>query len=85
MTLALIAVLTPAQETGTAGLALATKALRAPATPLEMALRLEKELAKGAGMLMPDPDRHVRLSGGVIPLDNRTDGFPTEFFHGACS
>jgi hypothetical protein len=51
-TLALVATLAPAQETDTVGLALAAKARRAPATPLEMALRLEKEQAKGAGKLM---------------------------------
>ena len=47
-----------------------------------MALRLEKELAKGADMLMPDPDRTVRLNGGVIPLDDQPKGFPPEFLAG---
>ncbi|NLG01950.1 MAG: hypothetical protein GX565_17625 [Lentisphaerae bacterium] len=73
---------TSAQEAANVGLALAAKARRAPATPLEMALRLEKEQAKGAGMLMPDPERQVRLSGGVIPLDDKTEGFPQEFLEG---
>lgn len=36
----------------------------------------------GAGILMPDPKRQVRLSGGVIPLDGKTEGFPSEFFQG---
>ena len=82
MTLLLTTVRTPAQETANVGLALAAQARLAPATPLEMALRLEKEQATGAGMLMPIPDREVRLSGGVIPLDSRTEGFPAEFFKG---
>ncbi len=82
MTLALIAVRTSAQETANAGVALTAKARRAPATPLEMALRLEKELAMGAGILMPIPGRQVRLSGGFIPLDSGTGGFPAEFFMG---
>ena len=73
---------TPAQETASVGRALDAKARRAPATPLEMALRMEKEQATGAGMLMPDPERQVRLSGGVIPLDGRTEGFPSEFLKG---
>jgi hypothetical protein len=54
----------------------------APATPLEMALKLEEELAAGAGILMPDPDRPVRLSGGVIPLDETSRGFPADFLAG---
>ncbi|HPK37748.1 MAG TPA: hypothetical protein PLH01_05660, partial [Kiritimatiellia bacterium] len=32
-------------------------ACKTPATPLEMALKLERELARGAGALMPDPER----------------------------
>jgi len=80
--LSLTAVHTSAQEPANAGLVLAAKARRAPATPLEMALRLEKEQAKGAGMLMPDPERQVRLSGGVIPLDDKSVGFPVDFFKG---
>jgi hypothetical protein len=82
LTLSLAAVSVPAQETTYVGLALAAKARLAPATPLEMAQRLEKEQAKGAGMLMPIPERQVRLSGGVIPLDVKTDGFPAEFLEG---
>jgi hypothetical protein len=54
----------------------------APATPLEMALRLERELARGAGMLMPDPERRVRLGGGLIPLDGNSSGFPADFLDG---
>ena len=54
----------------------------APATPLEMALRLERELARGAGVLMPDPDIPVRLDGGVIPLDGAPAGFPAGFLAG---
>jgi len=54
----------------------------APATPLEMALRLERELARGAGVLMPDPDIPVRLDGGVIPLDGASAGFPAGFLAG---
>jgi len=54
----------------------------APATPLEMALRLERELARGAGVLMPDPDTPVRLDGGVIPLDGASGGFPAGFLAG---
>lgn len=80
--LSLTAVHTSAQEPANVGLVLAAKARRAPATPLEMALRLEKEQAKGAGMLMPDPERQVRLSGGVIPLDDKSVGFPVDFFKG---
>ena len=53
-----------------------------PATPLEMALRLERELASGAGILMPDPERRVRLDGGVIALDAGQAGFPPEFLAG---
>ena len=53
-----------------------------PATPLEMALRLERELARGAGILMPDPERRVRLDGGVIALDAGQAGFPPEFLAG---
>ncbi|MDD4016430.1 MAG: hypothetical protein PHV28_00665 [Kiritimatiellae bacterium] len=71
------------QDTANAGIALtAAKAQPAPATPLEMALRLEREQAMGAGILMPDPERQVRLSGGVIPLDDKSEGFPTDFFKG---
>ncbi|NLF99772.1 MAG: hypothetical protein GX565_06430, partial [Lentisphaerae bacterium] len=55
---------------------------RAPATPLEMALRLERELARGAGALMPDPERRVRPEGGVITLDAAATGFPPEFLAG---
>ncbi len=54
----------------------------APATPLEMALRLDRELARGTGMLMPDPERRVRLDGGIIPLDVAAPGFPAEFMAG---
>ncbi|MGI6100485.1 MAG: hypothetical protein ACOYD3_12155, partial [Kiritimatiellia bacterium] len=54
----------------------------APATPQEMALRLERELARGAGMLMPDPEKPVRLDGGIIPLDGSRSGFPTAFLGG---
>ena len=57
-------------------------ACRTPATPLEMALMLERELARGAGALMPDPERRVRLDGGVIPLDAASGGFPAEFLAG---
>ncbi|HRR34590.1 MAG TPA: hypothetical protein P5026_10855 [Kiritimatiellia bacterium] len=55
---------------------------KTPATPLEMALKLERELARGAGMLMPDPERRVRLEGGAIPLDAAAPGFPPEFLAG---
>ncbi len=55
---------------------------RTPATPLDMALKLERELARGAGVLMPDPERRVRLDGGVIPLDAAAPGFPAEFLAG---
>ena len=55
---------------------------RTPATPLEMALKLERELARGAGALMPDPERRVRLDGGVIPLDAAAPGFPAGFLAG---
>ena len=55
---------------------------RAPATPLEMALRLERELARGAGALMPEPERRVRPEGGVITLDAAATGFPPEFLAG---
>ena len=55
---------------------------RVPATPLEMALRLERELASGAGVLMPDPERPVRLDGGVIALEAGQAGFPAEFLAG---
>jgi hypothetical protein len=55
---------------------------KTPATPLEMVLKLERELARGAGMLMPDPKRRVRLDGGVIPLDVAAPGFPPEFLAG---
>ena len=82
MTLLLMTGHALAQDTANAGLALAAQARLAPATPLEMALRLEKELTKGAGVLMPIPDRQVRLSGGVIPLDDKSEGFPAEFFNG---
>jgi len=44
--------------------------------------RLEKEQATGAGILMPVPERQVRLSGGVIPIDDKSEGFPPEFFKG---
>ena len=57
-------------------------ARQAPATPVEMALQLEKELARGAGVLMPDPDQAVRLNGGVIPLDGLSAGFPSDFLSG---
>ena len=57
-------------------------ACKTPATPLEMALMLERELARGAGALMPDPERRVRLDGGVIPLDAASGGFPAEFLAG---
>jgi hypothetical protein len=55
---------------------------RAPASPLDMALALERELARGAGVLMPVPDTPLRLSGGVIPLDAGQTGFPPEFLAG---
>ncbi|MGI6098199.1 MAG: hypothetical protein ACOYD3_00415 [Kiritimatiellia bacterium] len=54
----------------------------APATPLEMALRLERELARGAGILMPDPERPVKLDGGIIPLNGNRGGFPDDFLDG---
>ena len=54
---------------------------RTPATPLDMALKLERELARGAGVLMPDPERRVRLDGGVIPLTPRPR-FRAEFLAG---
>jgi hypothetical protein len=82
VTLLLMAGHALAQDTANAGLALAARARRTPATPLQMALRLEKEQAMGAGILMPIPDRQVRLSGGVIPLDGKSEGFPAEFFKG---
>lgn len=82
MSLSVIAVRAPAQDAADVGIALAAKARRVPATPLEMALRLEKEQAMGAGILMPIPDRQVRLSGGVIPLDEKVEGFPAEFLKG---
>ncbi|NLF85673.1 MAG: hypothetical protein GX571_06160 [Lentisphaerae bacterium] len=55
---------------------------KAPATPLEMALRLERELARGAGILLPDPERRVRLDGGLIPLNGNSSGFPDDFLKG---
>ncbi|NLN02273.1 MAG: hypothetical protein GX174_10280, partial [Lentisphaerae bacterium] len=68
---------------GSAAVARPARAPRpAPATPLEMALRLERELAWGAGMLMPDPEKPVRLDGGIIPLDGSRSGFPTAFLGG---
>ncbi len=68
---------------GSAAVARPARAPRpAPATPLEMALRLERELARGAGMLMPDPERPVRLDGGLIPLDGSRSGFPAAFLDG---
>ena len=66
-----------------AAVSVSVSAMReAPATPLEMALRLERELARGAGVLMPDPDTPVRLDGGVIPLDGTPGGFPAGFLAG---
>lgn len=82
MSLSLMAVRAPGQDAVDVGIALASKASLGPATPLEMALRLEKEQAMGAGILMPDPDLQVRLSGGVIPLDVKAEGFPAEFLKG---
>ena len=68
---------------GSAAVARPARAPRpAPATPLEMALRLERELARGAGILMPDPERRVRLGGGLIPLDGNSGGFPADFLDG---
>jgi len=82
MTLSLIAMRLPAKETVDMGLVLAAKARPAAATPLEMALRLEKELAQGAGALMPTPDRQAQLSGDVIPLESRPEGFTSDFLKG---
>jgi hypothetical protein len=50
-----------------------------PATPLEMALKVEKELAGGAGALLPFPELTVKLGGGVTPLTVKQKGFPPEF------
>jgi hypothetical protein len=47
-----------------------------------MALRLERELARGAGILLPDPERRVRLDGGLIPLNGNSSGFPDDFLKG---
>jgi hypothetical protein len=82
MTLLLMPVRTPAQETANVARALDAKARLAPATPLEMALRLEKELAAGAGMLMPDPERPARRDGGLVPVDVLKEGFSPEFLAG---
>lgn len=71
------------EDTVETGAAVSVSAKReAPATPLEMALRLERELARGAGVLMPDPDNPVRVDGGVIPLDETSGGFPSDFLAG---
>ena len=68
---------------GSAAVARPARAPRpAPATPLEMALRLERELARGAGILMPDPERPVKLGGGIIPLNGNRGGFPDDFLDG---
>ncbi|MGI6495775.1 MAG: hypothetical protein ACOX5G_06765 [Kiritimatiellia bacterium] len=68
---------------GGAAVALPVRAPRpAPATPLEMALRLERELARGAGRLMPDPERRLALDGGLIPLDDAGGEFPDDFLAG---
>lgn len=55
---------------------------RPPSTPLEMALKLERSLARGAGALLPVPDKKLRLDGGVIPLDAGQEGFPPGFLAG---
>ncbi|MGI6100382.1 MAG: hypothetical protein ACOYD3_11625 [Kiritimatiellia bacterium] len=72
-----------ASAQGSTAVARPARAARtAPATPLEMALRLERELARGAGILMPDPERPVRLDGGLIPLNGNRGGFPDAFLDG---
>jgi hypothetical protein len=55
---------------------------RQPATPTEMALTVEQELAQGAGALLPFPDMTVKLDGGVIPLSADRTSFPPEFLAG---
>jgi hypothetical protein len=53
-----------------------------PATPLEMALNAERELARGAGALLPFPELTVKLGGGTIPLTAEQKGFPPGFLAG---
>ncbi len=74
----------PAQETSGGGRSLEDAAGYGdrPSTPLEMALRLEKEQAQGAGALTPFPDLQARLNGGVIPLEGSAKGFPPDFLAG---
>ena len=53
-----------------------------PSNPLEMALRVERELAQGAGALLPFQELTVRQNGGTIPLTADQTGFPPEFLAG---
>ena len=51
-------------------------------TPLEMALRVERELAQGAGALLPFQELTVRQNGATVPLTADQTGFPPEFLAG---
>ncbi|MCL2103571.1 MAG: hypothetical protein FWH21_00730 [Kiritimatiellaeota bacterium] len=57
-----------------------------PQTPFEMAMVLERNLASGIGILMPDPEMPFVSYHGVLPLPGPAPaGFPQGFLNGLVS
>ena len=57
-----------------------------PQTPFEMAMALERDLASGIGLLMPDPNTPYARYHGALPLPPPDDaGFPQGFLNGLVS
>ena len=54
-----------------------------PQTPYDMAVALERELAAGMGILIPDPDTPYLRDYGTLPLfPDEWLGFPRDFLNG---
>ena len=61
----------------------AARAANYPQTPFDMAMALEREIASGAGIMMPDPDTPYVRYHSTIPLPIPDDaGFPQGFLMG---
>lgn len=76
------AIYTPDSTETSAQAATVFPAKRYPASPLEMALQLERVLSQGVGALMPSPVTPLQQDGGIIPLDVAQKLFPAEFLLG---